>query len=63
MVELTQRLSDTYGIPIVEGVVPSVNIISGLVRSGHKTSKIGGYASPVAKNYIGEFAKHSPRGS
>jgi len=60
MVNLTERLSDKFGLPIVEGVVPAVNIVSCLVRTGVKTSKQGGYASPVAKEYLGEFKKHSP---
>jgi len=63
MVDLTDRLSDYFKVPVVEGVVPSVNIISGLVRAGLKTSKRNGYASPVAKTYSGEFKKHSPSGS
>jgi len=60
MVDLTERLSDYFKVPVVEGVVPSVNIMSGLVRAGLKTSKRNGYASPVAKTYTGEFKKHSP---
>lgn len=61
MVNLTERLSEKFGIPIIEGVIPAVNIISGVVRAGLKTSKHGGYSVPVAKEYIGEYKKHSPR--
>ncbi|MBX2839456.1 MAG: aspartate/glutamate racemase family protein [Gammaproteobacteria bacterium] len=60
MVDLTERLSNTYNIPVIEGVVPAVNIVSGLSRAGLKTSKRRGYATPVSKNYKGEFGKYSP---
>ncbi len=62
MVDLTERLSDAYGIPVIEGVVPAVNTIAGLCRAGLKTSKQRGYATPVSKTYNGEFEKYSPTG-
>jgi len=60
MVNLTERLSEKFQIPVVEGVIPAINIMTGLVRSGYKTSKKGGYAYPVSKEYKGEYEKHSP---
>lgn len=43
MVELMDELSATYGLPVVDGVTSAVCLAEALVKSGLKTSKIGGY--------------------
>jgi allantoin racemase len=37
-----------------------VCLIESLARLGLRTSKLGGYATPVAKTYSGSFASFSP---
>jgi len=60
MADLAGSLGREHGLPVLDGVVAAVTLCEGLVRLGLKTSKFGGYASPRAKTYAGEFARFSP---
>jgi allantoin racemase len=41
---------------VVDGVAAAVGLIEVLARLGLKTSKRGGYATPLAKPFHGKFA-------
>ncbi len=61
MTDLARRLERAHGVPVVDGVAAAVTLAEGLVRLGLSTSKIGGWAQPVAKPYTGQFAARSPK--
>jgi allantoin racemase len=61
MADLARDLSLKHGLPVVDGVAAAVAFAEGLVRLGLTTSRIGGYAPPAAKPYIGLFADHAPK--
>lgn len=56
MAELTRMLSARHGLPVLDGVACAVRLAEGLVALDLKTSKIGGYAAPLAKEYRGRFS-------
>jgi allantoin racemase len=56
MADLAQALSVQHGVPVIDGVAAAVKLAEGLAALGLKTSKVGGYAAPVAKPYIGVFS-------
>ena len=49
MTDLTERLSQKHGVPVIDGVVCAVKLCEGLVSAGIQTCKIGGYAWPREK--------------
>jgi allantoin racemase len=57
MADLSQSLAAEHGLPVVEGVAAAVKLCEGLVSLGLRTSKRGGYATPLPKIYRGEFAR------
>lgn len=60
MTDLARRLERIHGLPVVDGVAAAVVLAEGLVRLGLTTSKIGGWARPIAKPYAGLFADRAP---
>jgi allantoin racemase len=60
MADLARHLSDTHGLPVVDGVVAAVKLAEGLATLGLRTSKLGGYASPLPKSYSGVMAAYAP---
>ena len=46
MANLAKRLTDRFGLPVLEGVTCATALIEALAGLGLKTSKIGGYAAP-----------------
>jgi allantoin racemase len=62
MADLAASLSGEFGVPVIDGVAAAVTLAEGLAAIGLKTSKRGGYARPLAKNYAGLFAQFSPKG-
>ncbi len=56
MADLAQDLSKQHGVPVIDGVAAAVKLAEGLAALGLKTSKVGGYAAPIAKPYAGAFA-------
>ena len=50
MTDLTESLTGKHGLPVLDGVACAVGLCQSLVRLGLKTSKLGGYAEPIAKN-------------
>jgi allantoin racemase len=56
MAGLVAELSERHAIPVLDGVVCAVKLLEALVGLGLRTSKIGGYASPLPKSYAGRFS-------
>ena len=61
MTDLARGLERSAGVPVLDGVACAVALAEGLVRVGLKTSKRNTYAPPLAKAYVGEFARFSPK--
>ena len=51
MADLAARLSEAHGLPVLDGVACAVKLAESLVSLGLRTSKRGGYASPLEKEY------------
>ncbi|MGA7806437.1 aspartate/glutamate racemase family protein [Bradyrhizobium sp.] len=61
MAELAARLTDKHGLPVIDGVASAVKLAEAFGALGLKTSKIGAYAAPRPKTYLGSFAPFAPR--
>jgi allantoin racemase len=61
MADLAASLSRQHGLPVVDGVAAAVVLAEGLVRLNLTTSKLGGYAPPLPKTYVGGFAPFAPK--
>jgi allantoin racemase len=61
MADLAARLAEKHGLPVVDGVASAVKLAEALGTLGLKTSKIGAYAAPQPKAYLGSFASFAPR--
>ena len=48
MADLMESLSAEFKLPIIDGITAAVTFVEALVIAGLKTSKIGGYATPVS---------------
>jgi len=59
MTSLAQQLSVQFGLPVIDGVTAAVKHIEGLVSMKLTTSRINGYAQPVAKEFSGDFSKYA----
>ncbi|MCP5152919.1 MAG: aspartate/glutamate racemase family protein [Ectothiorhodospiraceae bacterium] len=62
MADLARRLADDVGLPVIDGVSAAARLAESLVALGLRTSKVGGYASPLAKPYLGMLAPFAPSG-
>ena len=51
MTDLTPWLSKEAGIPVIDGVVSALKIVEALIGAGLKTSKVGGYSTPIPKEF------------
>ena len=49
MTEYAAELAARHTMPVVDGVAAAVGLVEALVRLGLRTSKLGGYASPLPK--------------
>ena len=61
MADLAARLTEIHGLPVVDGVAGAVKLAEAFGTLDLKTSKLGAYASPVPKAYLGTFAAFGPR--
>jgi Asp/Glu/hydantoin racemase len=61
MTDLARDLERRVGVPVLDGVACAVGLTEALVRVGLRTSKRNTFAPPLAKAFVGEFAKFSPR--
>ena len=62
MADLANSLSNEFKLPVIEGVAAATKLMEALVGLGLKTSKTGGYATPLKKSYLGELARFAPDG-
>jgi allantoin racemase len=60
MADLADTLSREHGLPVIDGAAAAVKLCESLVTIGLKTSKLGGYAKPRPKAYLGAFASNAP---
>jgi allantoin racemase len=60
MADLASSLSQEHGVPVLDGVACAVTLAESLIRVGLRTSKIGGYAAPRGKRFLGMYAPLSP---
>lgn len=60
MANLTDRLSQSLGVPVIDGVAAAVKLVEGLLAVGLKTSRRGAYATPGTKSYAGDFKGDAP---
>ncbi len=63
MADLTQKLSQKFGVPVVDGVAAAVKQAEALAGLKLTTSRRGAYASPGAKNYTGILQPFAPKTS
>ncbi|MEP7102846.1 MAG: aspartate/glutamate racemase family protein [Burkholderiales bacterium] len=61
MADLCQALQQRLGVPVIDGVGAAVKLAEGLVALGLSTSKLGDYAAPISKAYMGLATPFSPR--
>ena len=61
MAELAARLAARHGVPVIDGVASAVKLAETLAALGLKTSKIGAYALPRPKPYLGALASFGAR--
>jgi allantoin racemase len=59
MADLAASLSQRTGVPVIDGVGAAVKLVEALVGLGLRTSKVGGYATPLPKRYAGDLARHA----
>ncbi len=60
MADLTRRLQDQLGIPVIDGVTAAVKLVEAVVGLGLGTSKFGDLAYPLQKPYAGDYAHLAP---
>ena len=60
MADLAKNLETKHKLPVIEGVSPAVVLAESLVNLKIKTSKIGSYALPRNKEYMGYLNKFKP---
>jgi allantoin racemase len=61
MAELAARLTEKHGLPVIDGVASAVKLAEAFGTLGLRTSKIGAYADPRPKPYLGSLAPFAPR--
>jgi allantoin racemase len=62
MADLAHELSQEHGVPVLDGVACAIKLAESVAALGLKTSKVGGYAAPLAKRFAGFYAPLSPGG-
>jgi len=60
MANLAHQLSSEHGVPVLDGVACAVRLAEVISSLGLKTSKVGGYATPLVKQFAGHYAPLSP---
>ncbi|WP_095204166.1 aspartate/glutamate racemase family protein [Mesorhizobium carmichaelinearum] len=62
MADLAGQLSREHGVPVLDGVACAVKLAEIVSALGLRTSKVGGYATPLTKRFAGFYAPLSPGG-
>jgi allantoin racemase len=63
MADLAAKLSQKFGIPVVDGVAAAVKQAEALIGLKLATSRRGAYALPAPKDYTGLLAPFAPKNS
>src|SRR6476660_5433578 len=63
MADLAAKLSQKFGVPVVDGVAAAVKQAEALAGLKLTTSRRGSYAQPAAKSYTGLVASFAPKAS
>ena len=61
MVDLAARLTGQHGFPVIDGVSSAVKLAEACGALVLKTSKIGAYAAPLPKAYLGNLSAFAPQ--
>jgi allantoin racemase len=61
MADLARKLSQEFGVPVVDGVAAAVKQAEALAALKLTTSRRGAYAFPTTKNYSGLLAPFAPQ--
>ena len=61
MADLAALLAARHGVPVIDGVASAVKLAEALAALGLKTSKVGAYALPRPKPYLGTLAPFETR--
>jgi allantoin racemase len=61
MADLAAHLTEKHGLPVIDGVASAVKLAEAFGALCLKTSKVGSYAAPRPKPYLGSFAPFAPR--
>lgn len=62
MADLADKLTQACNLPVIDGVTAAVKLAEALIGLGLKTSKQGGFATPLRKTYHGIFGMFAPDG-
>jgi allantoin racemase len=60
MASFAGELTQAHGVPVIDGVAAAVKLVESLAALALRTSKVGGYATPLPKRYAGAFAAAAP---
>jgi len=60
MADLAKSLETRHQLPVIEGVSSAIVLAESLVNLKIKTSKVGSYAVPRKKEYLGYLNKFKP---
>ena len=60
MADLAKNLETKHKLPVIEGVSSAIVLAEGLINLKIKTSKVGSYALPRKKEYMGYLNKFKP---
>ena len=60
MADLTAALERELGVPVIDGVAAAVKLVEALVGLGISTCKVGDFAYPIVKPYVGSMASMAP---
>lgn len=60
MAGLPEQLSEQFGVPVVDGVAAATKLAESLAALKLSTSKIGAYAAPNPKAYLGMMQEFKP---
>lgn len=63
MADLAAKLSQKFGVPVVDGVAAAVKQAEALAGLKLTTSRRGSYATPLAKDYAGLLKPFAPKSS
>lgn len=61
MTDLCAALTRELGVPVIDGVTAAIKLAEALHGLGLRTSKLGEYATPGPKQYVGVMAQFAPQ--